>query len=228
MNAMIVGRVEYRLYNRNYAVSADGAVLKMATLTAPPIKSSDQGYLYVGARIMIHRMVATCWLPKPPAGANDVHHVNEIRTDNRDANLQWLTRQEHLAIHPDRARFERTPEIRKKMSDAMLGREISQEARQKLRLNRLGRKSSEETKEKQRVASLRLGLRPPVRPKGFKVPEEQCQAQSESHWRNTTCKIDGVVYRSFAEAGRALGIRLHTLRKRCMSPNFGDYELVER
>ncbi len=227
MNSLIVSGIEYRIYNRNYAVSADGLVLKTRTQTPPPIKSNQQGYLYIGSRIMIHRMVATCWLIRPTADANDVHHINEIRTDNKAANLCWLTRQEHLAIHPNRARFERTQETREKLSSALLGREISEAAREKLRLYRTGRKSSEETKQKQRFASVNLGLRPPARPKGYKVPKEQCKAQSDNHWRNTSCKINGIVYRSFADAGRILGIRPLTLRKRCLSPNFRDYELLK-
>jgi hypothetical protein len=37
--------------------------------------------------------------------------------------------------------------------------------------------------------------------------------------------VFGVVYRSFAEAAKATGIHRFTLRKRCLSDNFPDYEL---
>lgn len=41
------------------------------------------------------------------------------------------------------------------------------------------------------------------------------------------CVIDGVRYASFNVAGEALGAKPHTLRKRCLSPNFPSYQLAE-
>jgi hypothetical protein len=35
----------------------------------------------------------------------------------------------------------------------------------------------------------------------------------------------GVEYRSFAEAAKITGIHRFTLRKRCLSDNFPDYEI---
>lgn len=67
---------------------------------------------------------------------------------------------------------------------------------------------------------------PRPRPKGYKVPPEQIRDWRNGHPKNTPCKVDGIQYGSFTEAGLALGIRPLTLRKRCLSPNFPNYEIV--
>lgn len=209
MNALIVDGIEYRLYNHLYAVARDGTVLKINTQTIVKPKPRKDGYMYAASKFLIHRMVATCWLEKPKA-AKEVHHINEIKTDNRADNLLWVSHREHIRDHHDFAgHYKRT-----------------EETKQKLREYRTGRKTSEETKLKQRIANLKLGIRPPPRPVGFKVPPSQITIMSENHWRNTSCEIDGIAYRSFADAGRALGMRPLTLRKRCLATTFPNHKLV--
>ena len=209
MDSMTMNGIEYRLFNHRYAVSQQGEVVRVATQTPIPLRVSTTGYCR--ASFWVHRMVATCWVPGQTAEANEVHHINENKTDNRAENLEWISHKTHLGVrHNFLGRYERT-----------------EETRQKLRDYRTGRKTSDETKAKQREASLRLGNRPPARPIGFKVSAEVVASQSENHWRNTSCEVDGIAYRSFAEAGRALGIKSLTLRKRCLSPGFPSYRIAE-
>lgn len=207
MDSLIVSSKEYRIYNYRYAVARDGQVLIVNTRTVAKTCPRKDGYIAIG-KDLVHRMVATCWVHKADSLADDVHHRNEVRSDNRADNLEWLTHKEHIARHPLHGHQPAT-----------------EESKQKIREYRTGRKSSEQTKLKQRIANLKLGIRPPARPKGFKVPEDQCAQQSELHWRNTTCEINGVVFRSFAEAGRALGMNSLTIRKRCLAATFPDYRL---
>ena len=44
---------------------------------------------------LIHRLVAECFCTKRE-GANEVNHKNGDKTDNRAANLEWVTRSENL------------------------------------------------------------------------------------------------------------------------------------
>lgn len=102
---------------------------------------------------------------------------------------------------------------------------MSEAGKQKLRELRLGSVTSEATKQKQREASLRLGCKPPPRPVGSKCSPEAIAKMRENSPRNTQCEVFGVVYASFSDAGRALGVKPHTLRQRCLSENFPDYKI---
>lgn len=210
MNAFFADGIEYRQYDHLYAVSRNGIAFHMHKRVIVEPNLRKDGYCSLGRERLLHRMVATCWLEKPE-GSNQVHHINEVKIDNRDENLLWVTPKEHLGIYHDHSgRYERT--------------EIT---RQKLREYRTGRESSDQTKAKQRVANLRLGIKPPST-KGVKLSAELRATRCVQHFRNTLCEIDGVQYRSFSDAGRALGIRPLTLRKRCISKGFPNYTIVER
>lgn len=203
-----VGGIEYRAYDHLYAVSACGKVLRL--FKPVDLTSHPMGYLVAGRRRLVHRMVATCWIAKPQ-NANHIHHKNHIKTDNRASNLEWVTPKEHFS---------------KENHDSHGKHSMSEEGRQKLRNFRLGTTTSEETKQKQREASLRIGSKPPARPIGYKCSPEAIAKMSDNSPNATCCEVDGVVYRSFNEAGKALGIKPHTLRKRCLSTNFPTYKIV--
>lgn len=202
--------VEYRFVGHIFAVSACGKFLRRLVPTSP--KPRRDGYLGIGRQTLAHRMVAAAWCDKPE-GATHVHHVNhdkQDKQDNRAENLIWVSALEHMRDHhPGMAR----------------GHTMSEDGKARLRALRLGSKTSEETKEKQRLASLRLGSRPPPRPKGTRMDETSRLKMSLNSPNARGCTINGVSYRSFNDAGMALGQKPHTLRKRCLSENFPDYKI---
>ena len=67
----------------------------------------------------------------------DVHHLNQIKTDNRLQNLVYLTRAEHLSLHKIGNKY-------------CLGKKLSDEHKAKIGASRKGRKHSKQTKEKMR------------------------------------------------------------------------------
>lgn len=52
-------------------------------------KDSKRKFLYV------HRLVATAFVPNM-FGLNEVNHINEDKTDNREENLMWCDRKENI------------------------------------------------------------------------------------------------------------------------------------
>ena len=205
MISIKVDGIEYRFFDHLFAVSRCGKVLRKM-LPYQPILRND-GYLALGRKRLMHRIVAQCWLesfdPK-----KHVHHINGIKTDNRIENLECVTAKEHFSDRHagEFGHYIRTPETREKIRQA-----------------RLGKVTSEETKTKQRNAL--LGRK---RPFFTRAPhsEESKRERSLTHHRNTRCMVLGVEYRSFAAAALATGIHRFTIRKRCLSENFPDYEIL--
>ena len=104
-----VDGIEFRFFDHLYAVSKCGKVLRNL-LPYTPSKRSD-GYLGIGRQRLMHRVVATCWVPNP-TGAKLVHHINGDKADNRADNLEWM----HIAVHckhhdfGTKEPYKRTPE----------------------------------------------------------------------------------------------------------------------
>ena len=204
LNITVEG-IEYRFLNHIYAVSQCGKVLKKLAPYNPP-KRQD-GYVALGKFGLLHRAVALLWIPNP-TNASHVHHINHDKTDNRVENLEWLTPKQHFR--------DRHKDIHGKHT-------VSEETKAKLREYRLGRITSEETKQKQRLAL--LGRKRPFIPRALHTQEWK-DRMSLNHHKNASCRISGVFYRSFAEASRLTGIHRFTIRKRCLSKNFPEYELI--
>lgn len=89
--------------NKRYFVSTDGRVWSSKTRRfLKPYPNSSHGYLYVSIPnisgktkfLAIHRMVAVTFIGACPAGL-ETAHLNGIKTDNRLANLQYVTRSEN-------------------------------------------------------------------------------------------------------------------------------------
>jgi hypothetical protein len=205
MLSIEVDGIEYRFFDHIYAVSRCGKVLRKLQPYTPAVHNG--GYLTLGRRRLMHRVVAACWLEAFDPD-KQVHHINGNKADNRAENLECLTPKEHFG---DRhaglnGHYVRTPETREKIRQA-----------------RLGSVTSEETKAKQRAAL--VGRKRPYFPRAGHS-EESKQARSLAHPRNTKCRVFGVDYRSFAEAAEATGIHRFTVRKRCLSENFPDFEIV--
>ena len=206
MISVTIEEIEYRFFDHLYAVSRCGKVIRKLQPYAPTIH--PEGYLCLGHRL-VHRVVAACWLDGFTQD-KQVHHINENKTDNRADNLECLTQKEHLQ--------ERHGGLLQE-----LGRYIrSPETREKIRQYRTGRVTSDETKAKRRAAL--LGRKRPLFARAGHSDASK-KERSLTHHRNTACRVMGVEYRSFAEAAMITGIHRFTLRKRCLSDNFPDYEL---
>ena len=104
-----------------------------------------------------------------------VHHKDEDKENNTNANYFLLTSAGHCRLHPkgnqnqlgkkaseetkEKIRIAKvgkkhSDETKEKMRIAMLGRTASEETKEKLRVAMLGKKHTEETKEKIRIAKL--------------------------------------------------------------------------
>lgn len=210
MKSLTFDGIEFRQFSHLYATSACGKVLRLKDLTYHAGCLRKDGYLSVGHQTLMHRMIAKCWCHQPD-GAKHVHHINHDKTDNRASNLEWLTPKEHFG----------------EKHDGSGGRYIrTEKTRQKLRAYRLGRKMSDETRAKIGAAH-RGRTRDPAPWIGKKHSDATLLKMSANSGKVKACEIFGVRYRSFTEAGKALGERPLTLRKRCHSSNFPDYRLLE-
>ncbi len=206
MISVTIEEIEYRFFDHLYAVSRCGKVIRKLQPYSPSIRKD--GYIACGGGLL-HRVIAECWLPTFGKD-KQVHHINNDKSDNRADNLECISQQEHL---------------RERHSDLLqeLGRYTrSPETREKIRQYRTGRVTSDETKAKQRAAL--LGRKRPLFARAGHSNASK-KARSLAHHRNTACRVMGVEYRSFAEAAKITGIHRFTLRKRCLSDNFPDYEL---
>lgn len=209
------GGVQFRRYDWLFFASRSGKLLRVVgKLYLAPVEPRVRldGYLEVGrGSRLVHRMVALCWV-KRPAGTLVVHHINGNKADNRAENLLWVKPRDHMKHHPGtgQGRYVRTKAIR-----------------QKLRESRLGKKLSEATKRKIGRAIRSLGIKPPSC-LGRVRPEKERAWMRENNWNNSPCVVQGVRYRSFSEAGRAIGMKPHTLRKRCLSEtSFPDFKSLQ-
>lgn len=206
MNKTIINDVEYRHYDHLYAVSKDGAVIKLSTLKPANPKLRSDGYFNVGRKRLLHRMVAICWLNQIN-NSKHVHHINGNKSDNRACNLEWVTPKAHRAIH---------------------GKTLfahSESTKQKLRKARLGTTLLDQTKQKISASLKKLGHRPPSW-EGKHHTKETILKMRQSSAKSTACCIHGIVYPSFSEAARANNEKPLTLRKRCLSKNFPDYQIA--
>lgn len=115
--------IEIKNIKNIYEVSNMGRVRKVMDrntgkiLSEPKIISQHTkniGYTSVGIRLngktkgfLVHRLVASAFIPKNNNNKNIVNHINHIKTDNRASNLEWVTRTQNSKhyyqnnIHPN-------------------------------------------------------------------------------------------------------------------------------
>ncbi len=82
-----------------YEVSTLGRIKNTRSQVIRAYKKNKAGYCEIsikGKSILVHRLVATTFVPNPE-GKPEVHHINNVRDDNRAENLGWATRTENNA-----------------------------------------------------------------------------------------------------------------------------------
>lgn len=107
-------------YEGKYQVSSEGRVRSVACLNSRGRRVHERirrfchnrnGYLYVNLskdgkpkNILVHRLVAEAFIENP-CHHETVNHINEIKTDNRACNLEWMTLTDNLryGTHNERA-----------------------------------------------------------------------------------------------------------------------------
>lgn len=88
-------------YEGLYSVSDDGRVFSHVSNRELKPKTDRYGYKVVtlfkdgkSHHITVHRIVAKTFIPNP-LSKRCVNHINEIKTDNRVENLEWVTVKEN-------------------------------------------------------------------------------------------------------------------------------------
>lgn len=115
-----------------YLVHRDGTIYKLnwrntGTMRKIKQQQKNDGYLCFGCNhktVIAHRFIAECFLPNPD-NLPQVNHKNEVKTDNRVQNLEWVTAKQNINYGSRNKRVSErikkyyvNEENRKKQSDA--------------------------------------------------------------------------------------------------------------
>jgi len=76
----------------------------------PSVNTTSDGYQYTASecsgetdQVLIHRLVAVAEWGFDVVCDKDVHHINGVKWDNRAANLEIMSRSEHMEHHMNQA-----------------------------------------------------------------------------------------------------------------------------
>jgi hypothetical protein len=142
-------------------------------------------------------------------------------TAGGDGSFGYKWTEEQLQRHPTRTMpnsmtgKKHSDETKAKIAQKAIGRIPSDETKVKISKAFKGRKFSETHLEKLRLAG--LGNKNGIGNKG--------NAGKPAHNRKK-CLIDGIVYESSWSASKALGLLASTIRYRCKSDNFSNYQQI--
>lgn len=125
-------------YKGHYQVSNHGQVRSVKGKVPYILKGDYQpnGYKRVylwkdgeKENFLVHRLVALSFLPNP-YGYSDVNHIDEDKSNNRITNLEWCTHLYNMNYGS----------VKKKISEANMGRKVTERQRQLCGLSALGKK----------------------------------------------------------------------------------------
>ena len=122
-------------FNGEYEVSNDGRVRKRSGEILRVYKGKIHGYMSASFYIngvsctrLVHRLVADAFIEHKEE-RNQVHHIDEDRTNNNVKNLMWVTPKEHgkLRSNKSKERFRNTYRTNKeKRKKSILARKGTQ------------------------------------------------------------------------------------------------------
>jgi len=136
-----------------YLITKDGNVINKKTGRKLKPGSNQDGYLIVSLRKdkkdhmrSVHRLVLETYNPIENQHLYHAHHENQVRNDNRLANLEWELITDHIREHNKNRVV--SEETRRKMSESGKGRVHSEETRQKISESGKGRVFGEDHRRK--------------------------------------------------------------------------------
>ena len=113
----------FKEYN-GYRINEDGVILGISGKIVKGTKNS-KGYLQTTGKnkkkILIHRLIAQCWIECPGDFCSyQVNHIDGDKTNNCVKNLEWLTPIEHVRVDNKRRMIEKDREKDNKLIENML------------------------------------------------------------------------------------------------------------
>jgi hypothetical protein len=98
--------MEKYIHDNNYIIYSDGTVYSVKRKKFLKPQKNWKGYLMVnisGKLQSLHRLIAKIFIPNPD-NFPQVNHINEIKTDNRIENLEWITCRSNIE-HSNKSKY---------------------------------------------------------------------------------------------------------------------------